>query len=345
MPTAGNRPRLRALSLGEILDTAIKICLAQWRTLLRAVLVVVVPVQIVTAIVNADYTLSSFEFDASSTRSAENSLDELNQYLGGLAISTLLQLCAIGLATAACFRAIAQAYLGEPIDWRTSLSYALERWRPLLALVLLYVLGVWLGTVLFIAPGVWLFVAWAAAMPVLLAEGLRPRQALDRTFALVKGRWWRTFGTLVIGFILAGIISALMQGVFVIALTGTDDDTLVIVLSSLAGIVGMAVSTPLQAAILTVLYFDLRVRNEGFDRAQLARELGADEPLEPLEEEDEQDAEVTLPAGAPAAPAAPLWPSPGSSDADGDGPKLPPPPGWKPASDDDPPRLPGVPSG
>lgn len=330
MSAAPNRPRLRALSLGEILDTAVKICLAQWRTLLRAVLVVVVPVQIVTAIVNADYTLSSFEFDASSTRSAEDSLDELNQYLGGLAISTLLALCAIGLATAACFRAIAQTYLGEPIDWRSSLSYALDRWRSLLALVLLYVLGVGLGAVLFILPGVWLFVAWAAAMPVLLVEGLRPRQALDRSFALVKGRWWRTFGTLVIGFILAGIISALMQGVFVIALTATDDDALVIVLSALAGIVGMAVSTPLQAAILTVLYFDLRVRHEGFDRAQLAREIGADEPLGLLEEDeqDEQDTPATIPT---AEPASPLWPSPGSADGDGDadGPSLPPPPGWR----------------
>ena len=327
-PAGGARPRLRALSLGGVLDAAVKICLAQWRTLLRAVLVVVVPVQIVTAIVNVDYTLSSFEFDASSTRAAEDSLDELNQYLGGLAISTLLQLCAIGLATAACFRAIAQTYLGEPLDWRSSLSYALARWRPLLALVLLYVVGVGLGAVLFVVPGVWLFVAWAAAMPVLLVEGLRPRQALERSFALVKGRWWRTFGTLVIGFILAGIISALMQGVFVIALTGTDDDTLVIVLSALAGIVGMAVSTPLQAAILTVLYFDLRVRSEGFDRAQLAREIGADEPLAALEE-DEQDDSATIPADAEAAHAAPLWPTPSSTEADPDAPQLPPPPGWR----------------
>ena len=34
------RPRLRPLSLGEILDVAIKICLSQRRTLIKAVLVV-----------------------------------------------------------------------------------------------------------------------------------------------------------------------------------------------------------------------------------------------------------------------------------------------------------------
>ena len=116
-----------------------------------------------------------------------------------------------------------------------------------------------------------------------------------------------------------------MQGVFVIALTATDDDALVIVLSALAGIVGMAVSTPLQAALLSVMYFDLRVRNEGFDRAQLARELGAEEPLE------DDESETIAAAGPPS----PLWPTPGRSDAGADagGPRLPPPPGWKPAED------------
>ena len=76
-------------------------------------LIVVVPVQIVSTLLNADYTVSSFEFDTSSSKSTQESLDELNQYLGGLAISTLLQLAAVGLATAACFRVIAADYLGE----------------------------------------------------------------------------------------------------------------------------------------------------------------------------------------------------------------------------------------
>ena len=37
----------------------------------------------------------------------------------------------------------------------------------------------------------------------------------------------------------------------------------------------MVFSAPLQAALLTVVYFDLRVRKEGFDLELLAHELGA----------------------------------------------------------------------
>ena len=346
------RPRLRPLSTGEILDVAIKICVAQWRTLLKAVLIVVVPVQIVSTILTADYTVSSFDFGAGSSKTPQETLDELNQYIGGLAISGLLQLGAVGLATAACFRAIAQSYLGESADWRESLRFATRHIPSLLLLTLLYVIGVGLGTLLFIVPGIWLYVGWAFALPVLLVEGMRGRTALGRSFALVKGRWWKTFGTLVVGFILAAIISTLMQGIFLVGMVvGDDNDTVVLVLSAVAGIVGLAISTPFQAALLTVLYFDLRVRKEGFDLELLAQEIGAQAPAVGSE-----------PASAPTSK---LWPAPDATPApvppaeqiDGDDrPFAPPPPGWHvppPAAaddsgrgdDDDPPRLPGVPSG
>jgi len=307
------RPRLRPLSLGEILDVSIKICLAHWRTLLKAVLVVVVPVQIVSTILTADYTVSSFDFSTSSTKTTEETLDELNQYLGGLAISSLLQLLAVLLATAACFRAIAQAYLGETTDWRSSLSFALHLAPSLLLLTVLYVLGVLLGTVFFIAPGIWLYVAWAFAMPALLVEGLRGRKALGRSFQLVKGRWWRTFGVIVVGFILAGIISTVVQGAFLIGIVvGADNDALVLVLTTIAGIVGLAVSTPFQAALLTVVYFDLRVRKEGFDLELLAQGIGGSVPPA---------------ASGPALP--PVLPPDEEIDRTG-APFWPPPPGWKP---------------
>ena len=332
----GIRPRLRPLSLGEILDVSIKICIANWRTLLQAVLVVIVPVQLLDTVLTADYTVSSFDISTNSSQTAQQSLDELNQYLGGLAISSVLQGLAVLFATATCFRAIALAYLGEPTDWRSSLSYALHRAPSLLWLTLLYVLGVGLATIFFILPGIWLYVAWAFAMPVLLVEGLRGRSALGRSFELVRGRWWQTFGVIAVGFILAGIISTLVQGVFVAGIfVGNDNDALVLLFSALAGVVGLAVATPFQAALLTVLYFDLRVRREGFDLELLAREIGGSAPTAGSE---------------PPAPAAPP-PAAGREEIDRTGaPYWPPPPGWKPPpadgdgnGGDGPSRLPGVP--
>lgn len=363
------RPRLRPLSLGEVLDVSIKICLAHWRTLLKAVLVVVVPVQIVGTIVNADYTVDSFDFNTSSAQTPAETLEQLNQYLGGLAIAGVLQGLAVLLATAACLRAIAQAYLGEPTDWRSSLKYALRLAPSLLLLTLLYALGIVFGLLLLILPGIWLYVAWAFATPALLVEGIRGRKALGRSFGLVKGRWWRTFGVLVVGFILAAIVSTVVQAVFIIGIVaGEGNDALVLVLSAIAGIVGLAVSTPFQAALLTVLYFDLRVRKEGFDLELLAQQIGA--TVEPA-------AAAAAPAGAPAAAPSAVLPPVEATDRSG-APYWPPPPGWRPAAPaqaaaddvgqgeprradepppadgppradgppaDGPPRLPGVPNG
>ena len=340
-PAEPFQPRLRPLSVGEILDVSIKICVAHWRTLVKAVLVVVVPVQILSTLLTADVTASQFDLTTSSTQTPEETFEELNQYLGGLAISTTLQIAAVLLASAACFRAVAQSYLGEDSDWRSSLSYAFRLAPSLLWLTLLYGLGVLAGMLLFIAPGVWLFIAWAFAMPALLAEGVRGRAALTRSFRLVKGRWWRTFGVVALGFLLAGITSSVLQGLFLVGiLVNNDNDVLVVVLNGVAGVVGLLITTPFQSALLAVVYFDLRVRQEGFDLELLARGIGA---------------------GAPAAPSDPpeeLWPQPAGGDPDALWPPPAPPPrpddrpddrpAGRPADprdDDEPPRLPGVPSG
>ncbi|HVF76904.1 MAG TPA: glycerophosphoryl diester phosphodiesterase membrane domain-containing protein [Solirubrobacteraceae bacterium] len=315
--TDGTRPRLRPLSLGEILDVSIKICLAHWRTLIKAVLVVVVPVQIVGTIVNADYTVNSVDFSTDPAQTPEETLEQFNQYLGGLAIAGVLQVLAVLLATAACLRAIAQSYLGEETDWRSSLEYAWRLTPSLLLLTLLYGLGIVLGLLLFIVPGIWLYVAWAFAIPVLLVEGLRGRKALARSYTLVKGRWWRTFGVLLVGFILAAIISTVVQAVFLIGIVvGEGNDALVLVLSAIAGIVGLAVSTPFQAALFAVVYFDLRVRKEGFDLELLAREIGG-------------TVQPGAAAGAVAATSSTVLPSNEEPDRTG-APYWPPPPGWKP---------------
>ena len=278
------RPRLRPLSLGEKLDVSIKICVANWQTLLKAVLVIVVPVEIISTLVSADYTTSSFDFSTSSEQTPEESLDELNQQLGGLVISTGLRIIAVLLVSAACFRVIAQAYLGEPTDWRSSLSYALRHTGALFWAGLLWFLGVLFATLFFVLPGVWLYVAWAFWVPALFVEGKRGRAALGRSYELVKGRWWRTFAVLAIGFVLAGVVSSIVQAVFVVPIfADSDNDVLVLALSALAGIVGLAISTPFQAALLTVIYFDLRVRKEGFDLELLAREMAGD-PLMPASE-------------------------------------------------------------
>jgi hypothetical protein len=314
--TEGAAARLRPLALGEVLDVAIKICIANWRTLLRAVLVVVVPVEILSTALTADSTRSSFDF--STTTTPAQSTDDFNGELGGLAISTLLQVVAVIVVYAACFRIIAEAYLGGEVDWRSSLRFARHHALGLLWVIALTIVLIMLGFLLFIVGAIWLGIAFTLAPPALFVEGLRGRRALGRSFRLVRGRWWRTCAVISVGFFLAAVVSGIVQAVFVAGvIAGAGNDALVLVFSAIAGTAGLAITTPFQAALITVVYFDLRVRKEGFDLELLAQEIGS---------------------GAPASDRAPagLF-APVVQEVDRSKPPYwPPPPGWTPEVADEP---------
>ena len=80
-----SRMRLRPLSLGEMLDAAIRLYYANWRTLLKTVVIVVVPAQILITLADAGYTVSSLGFDTSTSEATKQSLENLNRHVGGLA--------------------------------------------------------------------------------------------------------------------------------------------------------------------------------------------------------------------------------------------------------------------
>jgi hypothetical protein len=70
---------LRPLGIGELLDASMKVCIANWRTLLKIVLFVVVPVQIISAVVIA----STLPEDFADPFSFETDDDDLRRQRGG----------------------------------------------------------------------------------------------------------------------------------------------------------------------------------------------------------------------------------------------------------------------
>jgi hypothetical protein len=316
-PTA---PRLRPLGIGEILDVGIKIYLRNWLTLFKIVAFVVLPAQVLVNIVEISavpkgVTVSSgnpFAPSFSGTPTQVSSSDAAT-FAVGLIVAALISFFAGRLAQAGCFRAIADAYLGEEVGWRLSLRFALRRLPALIGLSILSGLLVGLGTILLVIPGIYLYVAFAVAVPVLLVEGANPAAALGRSRQLVKGRWWGTLGVSVVGYFLVSIVSYSLVGVVVgIAFADPARNTVTgFVLNTLASTVGSMITTPAAAAFITVLYIDLRVRKEGFDLLLLARRLGIERP-------EGQELPSFLPEPPATGSRPPFWP---------------PPPGWTPGLD------------
>src|SRR6266545_1954131 len=127
-----------------------------------------------------------------------------------------------------------------------------------------------------IVPGVWLYAAWALAIPALLLEDVRGLKALGRSFSLVRGRWWPTAGILLLANLLA---SAVALGLGLVALplllTGDGNDFVVELANAVFTAAANVLTIPFISALVTVVYFDLRVRKEGFDLQLMAQRIGA----------------------------------------------------------------------
>lgn len=312
-------PRLRPLRVGETIDVGITIYRQRYAALLPAVCVVVLPVALLTTLVDLSIPDSVLTTDYADTADyVEPDGGEVAATFAGLLVSALLTWLAVQVATAACFEIVGGAYLGRSPTWRDSLRFAAARLRSLVWLQTIFLVAVGLGTLACLVPGVHLYVAFAVATPVLLFEGLKGRKALRRSRALVKGRWWPTCGILILLLIMSGIVQAVLTGVVVAVVLGGGGEFTETVVAGLASAVATVLTTPLGAAVTTVLYFDTLVRKEGFDLLQLARGIGVDPP-----------------AGWQPEPVAPLMKEPPAWTGDDQPPFWPPPPGWKPRSERD----------
>jgi hypothetical protein len=269
---------MRPLRVGEILDVSINIFKRNFLTFLKVVLVVVVPVQVVSVVVlvstvNDPDLLPKF---GSTSGNARVSHGDQAAYIGGQAVVSILTVVLYAIATAACFKAVGDAYLGSRPNWRSSLSFAARRFHSVLWVTFLTTLVAGVGLILLIVPGIWLWFSFVAAVPVLLFEGIKGSGALRRSFRLVRGRWWAVTGAILCGYLIAVVVGGILQSI-ISALVFTDAGNSVLgvaVIDSVASGIGQLFTTPFPAAVTAVVYYDLRVRKEGFDLQLLAERLG-----------------------------------------------------------------------
>jgi hypothetical protein len=272
MSYAPSAPQLRPLSVGEVLDASFKLYGRHFQTLVLCMVVVAVPLAILDTLVQASTTENAFNYSADADPDTDGAA------VAGTIVSGLINnLILPAFATAACLRVLTEGYLGRSTTWQESLLFGLRRLWLVIAATILMTLAVIAGFIALVLPGFWLFVCFAVAIPALLFEELGPAQALGRSFRLVQGRWWATFAALFVMLVLLLVIVIVVTGTVVGAvLSNSDNEVLGAILTAIAAILVTALVYPLQAAVVTLIYFDLRVRKEGFDLQLLTERMGAE---------------------------------------------------------------------
>ena len=278
-PTGAGPPsrQLRPLSIGEILDSAIRLYRGTATSLWRIVLIVIVPVAIVEQLAVAASLPSDSYVRNGSLYTPAGTVGGL-----GVFVQLALGLLAVMVLNGALAICLVDAYIGNRIDWRASLRAAVDRLGPLIWLALLYGLLTVIGFILFVIPGIYVVVVWCVAVPALMFEQIGAIGALARSSELTRGRWWATFGALLAAIVLLTVVLfgiGLIFGAIETGL-GVGSTGLWLVVSALGTIVTDLIAYPLVGAVIAVMYIDLRVRKEGLDLQLLAGALGRPAPHE-----------------------------------------------------------------
>jgi hypothetical protein len=119
---------------------------------------------------------------------------------------------------------------------------------PLIGFSILAGIGVAIGLILIIIPGLVLLTFWSLGAPAIVAERVGVFDAFGRSWNLVRGNAWSVFGALVvvtliwlvIGFILVAIANPIGNGAIVVA-----------------NVIAGALTAPLFALAVSVMFFDL----------------------------------------------------------------------------------------
>jgi hypothetical protein len=136
----------------------------------------------------------------------------------------------------------------------SSIGDLFERVQPylwtLIGAGILAGLGIALGLVLLIVPGLILLTWWCLIVPVIVLEGKRVGESLGRSRELVRGHGWTVFGVVIISFVSSAIASGLIQAIF----SGLSP----FLRYWIGGTIANAIVDPFVAVALTLMYFHLR---------------------------------------------------------------------------------------
>jgi hypothetical protein len=210
------------------------------------------------------------------------------------------------IATAAICLAASRVYFGDSITIRSAFgSFAPKAgrlvgleilrgiyagWPLMIAAFVAVVIGE-LGGSIYLQVPVWilgsipclaLYSRYALAFPTCAIENLPAPSAIDRSVNLSQGGRWRICGGFVLPLAAALAFSSSLD--WLIELMKTSSPFLAgspFVVAGLNGIVSFAgdlVFIPLGAIVLTVLYYDQRIRREGYDVERMMDAAGMTAP-------------------------------------------------------------------
>ena len=197
--------------------------------------------------------------------------------------SAFLSLLMIGVAQAATISAVSELYLGRQTTVHDSYSAAKGSILKVVGVIIMAFLAAMIGFLFLIIPGIYLWCRLALSVPATIVEKDSPVAAMERSMELTRGYGWHMFLLL----LLVGVIQSVVGGVlqfpgtiltFTAMMAKHQPSTGVMAYNYIAQYLSEVLVGPIGAISASLMYYNLRVRKEGFDIQHLMNTLNSTAP-------------------------------------------------------------------
>jgi flagellar biosynthesis protein FlhB len=256
---------LRPRGIGEILDSAVALYRARFTRLVKVAVIVVVPVQALSAIVLLSAQPDHYSLSVTGAVTPQYDSSSVAVQLAAFLVVAVVGVLSTALVIAVCTRILADAY----IDTDSSAGDAFRAVRPRVFAVvgtsLIVLVSEALGVVACLVGVLVPLTLFAVAVPALILERVGVGAAIGRSIALTKTHLMHVLGLVLTAQLLSVILNtALAEGIRLVL--HSDNGTVSAVIGqSIAGTIAGVLTTPFVAAAVVALYFDLRIRDEAYD--------------------------------------------------------------------------------
>jgi len=258
-------PRFEAMTTGMLLDRAFRLYTNNFSLMLGIAAAAYVPFYLIMLVI-----------EASLSGRLQSPTGGLSMLLFQVVFMILWASIAFPVASGAATFAISERYLGNEVGIVDALQRGLSHFWTLSLAQITATIRVLFGFILLIIPGILWMLSYSLVVPAILVEGHKAMPGLRRSRDLVKGYRGKIFLVMIVINLLQAVLAG---GVGVVSsLLWTSDAGATAVLSSALGNLLSILLTPLGIIAAILLYYDMRIRKEGFDLEMLSLAVSTQSP-------------------------------------------------------------------
>jgi len=254
---------LRPRGIGEILDSSVALYRARFTRLLRVAAFVVIPVQLLSALVLLSAQPDSFNVNVRGTVTPQYT-SPTTQFAAVVVIA-VVGVLSTAIIVAACARIIGDAYIDRGSEVGAAFTAVRPRVFAIAGTALIVVAAEALGFLACFIGSLVPLTFFAVAIPALILEGIGVSAAIGRSVALTKTHVWHVLGLVLTTQLLSSVLNFSLAAAAQIVVHTNGGTVASVIAQTIANMIAGVLTTPFVATATVILYFDLRVRDEAFD--------------------------------------------------------------------------------